>query len=214
MRKLLFKFIIFVWVNTVRRLKNFIINSWWNLKITLSPSLKTKVTETYAKVASATDPGEILSLFSEIYKKYEYDPIGGLIDWTASFSTAIVRAEGDCDDASEIMKTLGDRYCTLSKWLPVIRPETYTFFYTKSIKAIVRMHVMTVAEVEIGGKDKVILFDYNAVHIFNSMDEVHTYYVDSYIKNEKNMPWSSRPDLVSGKDVVSVKLPSPKSYKL
>lgn len=210
--KFIYRLVVKIFDRTIRKLFNFIYNLKWNKKIKNNNELFNKVENTMKEIFNIQSLSGVNNIYDKIYTEYESDPLNGLIDWSPSLTTLIAKEKDDCDGMSVLWKHLGKFYCNLIGY-KIKSIDTYSFIYMNR-KAWKQSHVMCLAEIEIKGKNKYLLFDYSNKNIYSSMEEIYQYYIDNYLLNRDYMWCYKKPELTSVKKMVHIKIDEPKGMVL
>jgi hypothetical protein len=119
---------------------------------------------------------ELRNMYHKIYQDYKADPLGGIYDWSPSFSTAIISKKDDCDGSAVVWANLMDKFCAVEGYEEISR--TVVSLVHGNIFHIKQAHVMTVLTTKQG----MFLFDYDSIIPVKNWDTIKEYYNKSYLK--------------------------------
>jgi hypothetical protein len=132
------------------------------------------------KLKEAISYDDIINIYDDIYKGYRSDPIYGLIDWSPSITTVIVKEKDDCDGMAVTWSYLANKFFSI-KDIKIKSIKTYCFVNFGWIWDISQSHVMCVVDTD----DGLYLFDYKTIRKFDSFDQIRLYFKNYYASNSK-----------------------------
>lgn len=191
------KFIITLYVNTIRLLLTKIMNLYFKFKMKRLGLYKAISYKVHVDSKDVSSIGKVEQLYNSYYKSYMFDPLKGAFDWSGNIETILFRGGGDCDDMAEVFRHF--LLCLYNNAHISADVRVYAFIPCTwhIIDAIQNAHVMCVTKVF---DNRYVLGDYK-LYNYNTLDEIKQHYLDEFFADSKYK--------LSVDQVIMVEIPKP-----